>query len=196
MNVTGGCRVSARGFTLIEMLVVVFIIGLIAAVGALNIHVSEKRAIQEEAERLARLIKLAGEEAIIASEDRALAFYEDRYEFQVLDAQGRWVTLEDDRIFRPRPFREQFVFDLEIEGESLTLVKLEEVELDRVDLALDDPSEETEEQEPEPARVLLLSSGEMTPFALIVGHEESRTEYEVTGTITGRVEVKRLGEES
>lgn len=75
----------AAGFTLLELLVVVFIIGIMATMFTLAVGVAggTDRELRREAERLQSLIALAMEDAEFKSRELGLRLYPGRYEFSV-----------------------------------------------------------------------------------------------------------------
>lgn len=120
----------AGGFTLLELLVVVFIIGIMAAMFTLSVGVAggTDRELRREAERIETLIALAIEDASFQSRELGLRLYPQRYEFSVLDRgnvfddlDDKWVPLEDD-VLGARELPPVFGLELEIEGR---MVKLE-----------------------------------------------------------------------
>lgn len=88
---------NSRGFTLMELLVVLLIIGLI--VGFASITFSDNRAaeLEREAKRLGAVLTLVGEEAVVKSREIGVRFDADGYRFLVQDAEQNWVAVEDDR---------------------------------------------------------------------------------------------------
>ena len=60
---------KARGFSLIEILVVVVIVGVTAAVVALSVRGSGEREVENAAQRARALVRLACERAIIGGRD-------------------------------------------------------------------------------------------------------------------------------
>lgn len=97
-----GVRGRAAGFTLLELLVVVFIIGIMATMFTLAVGVAggTDRELRREAERLQSLIGLAMEDAEFKSRELGLRLYPGRYEFSVRElvddpAQGQEALLVD-----------------------------------------------------------------------------------------------------
>lgn len=88
------------GFTLLELLVVITIMGLAAAAVALSVPGGDGRRLQEEAARLGALFRIAQDEARISG--RTLVWEADLngYRFRPLDAEaaGNW----NDEVLRPR----------------------------------------------------------------------------------------------
>lgn len=89
-----------RGFTLIEILVVIAILGVAAAAVALSVSTTDARLLQEETARLGALFRIAQNEARVSG--RALVWEADRdgYRFRALDAEAArdW----NDEILRAR----------------------------------------------------------------------------------------------
>lgn len=87
-----------HGFTLFELLIVLVILGLLAGLAVLSVGGSASRQMEEEAQRLVELARLARDEALLTGQVRALGFSRDGYAFlqQVLLDEERltWVPLE------------------------------------------------------------------------------------------------------
>lgn len=77
-----------RGFTLLEILVVIAILGVAAAAVAFSISTNDARLLQEETARLAALFRIAQNEARVSG--RALVWEADRegYRFRPLDSEA------------------------------------------------------------------------------------------------------------
>jgi general secretion pathway protein H len=158
----------SRGFTLLEVLVVVIIIGIVISFAVLSIN-SDDKTLEEEARRLQALINLAGQEAVLQSRELALEFTDDGYDFLVFDGE-KWQPLADDEILRPRTLPGELVVEYEAEGERLTL--------------------QSTNDEKTPPRIYFLSSGEMTPFHLTVRRRGESDGYQLTGTTRGKTELR------
>jgi general secretion pathway protein H len=97
-------RRAARGFTLVELMVVMVIIGITLGLVSLNAIPSPQQHLQNEAQRLALLLQLARDEAIVRN--RLVAFEADgeHYRFLVRN-ETRWDPLAGDDLLRERPFK-------------------------------------------------------------------------------------------
>ena len=97
-------RRRARGFTLVELMVVMVIIGITLGMVSLNAIPSPQQHLQNEAQRLALLLQLARDEAIVRN--RLVAFEADgeHYRFLVRN-ETRWDPLTGDDLLRERPFK-------------------------------------------------------------------------------------------
>ncbi|NIR58909.1 MAG: type II secretion system minor pseudopilin GspH [Gammaproteobacteria bacterium] len=145
---------------------VLVIIGVIVAFAQLSVGTHDAgRTAQREAERLAALLRLAQEEAVLSGRELGVAFGREGYRFMRLE-DGEWVALEDDRLLRPRRFAARLELELQVAGVPAAL-------------------HAGEEQAPQ---VQMLSSGELTPFSLRVGGGDAQG-YRVRGRFDGAVAV-------
>jgi general secretion pathway protein H len=93
-----------RGFTLIELLVVMVIVGISLGVVSISALPSGHQVLQTEAKRIALLLQLARDEAILRN--RAIAFEVDsvRYRFLIRE-ENTWQLLTKDDVLREREFK-------------------------------------------------------------------------------------------
>jgi len=167
---SASARRSAAGFTLLELLTVILIIGIIVSFAGLSVGVHGSRVVQDEAERLQGLIRIAGEEAILQGQELAVEFERQRYRFLILAPNGTWVPLENDNALRERSLPEALHTRLTVEG---------------AEVRYDDPKNFP--------RVFILSSGELTPFVLTLNLEgEEEETYRLEGQINGKLELSRV----
>ena len=97
---------GARGFTLIELLVVIVIVGITLGVAAFNALPSERQALQNEAQRIALLLQLAREEAIVRNRPIAFEAEPERYRFLVRDDNSWKIIVQgQDDLLRERAFQ-------------------------------------------------------------------------------------------
>ena len=183
-SVTGICRdtvarVTQRGFSLLELLVVVAIIGLL--VGAVTLSMStlgNDRQISEETVRLRGMLNLLHEEALMQSRDYGVMFTETGYRFYVFDYQQlAWVEPQDDRLLEQHALRAQLTMALLLDGREVPL----------------EDSFDTEVVEnPEP-HIMLLASGEVTPFTLEMSRDGIDGRFELTAELDGTLTVVEDG---
>ncbi|MCP1673035.1 general secretion pathway protein H [Natronocella acetinitrilica] len=163
----------SRGFTLIELLVVLLIIGIMVSVAILSVSFSRDDTLEREARRLQAVMELAAERALIEARELGLILEPDGYRFtELVDGQWIGITAAERREFNPREFPPQLRLQLELDG-----------------LPGDREPGASEDDRPS---ILMLSSGEMTPFRLLlseVGGEQER--YRLRGNLIGRLELER-----
>jgi general secretion pathway protein H len=97
------CR-RARGFTLLELLIVLVIVGITLGAVAFNAMPSERQVLQNEAQRIALLFQLARDEAIVRNRPIAFEAEAERYRFLLRDG-NTWQALSDDTQLREREFQ-------------------------------------------------------------------------------------------
>ena len=95
---------AMRGFTLVELMVVLAIIGITLGMVSLNAMPSARQNLQGEASRIALLLQLARDEAIVRN--RLVAFEADgeTYRFLVRN-EGTWDPVTKDDLLRERAFK-------------------------------------------------------------------------------------------
>lgn len=123
-----------------------------------------------EARRLDRTLRFALEEAEIKGVLIGFRHLQDRYEFLVMGQDGKWEPYPGGP-FRPQPFARPLGMQLRVE--------------DRVVPPAQDKEGEDEASEPKP-QILLLPSGEVTAFHLVVGADGSNTRYTVEADALGK----------
>lgn len=95
---------TSAGFTLVELLVVLVIIGITLGLASLNAIPSPRQDLQQEAQRIALLLQLARDEAIVRNRQVAFEANAERYRFVVRNETG-WEPVTRDDLLRERSFR-------------------------------------------------------------------------------------------
>ena len=100
MTSAAGSRQS--GFTLIELLAVLLIVGLLLSLSTIVLPTqSPAKAGRTEIDRLAALLKLAIQDAVLKSRRTGIAIRKHEYRFVAQNPQQQWEPLKD-KLFAPR----------------------------------------------------------------------------------------------
>jgi general secretion pathway protein H len=190
---------SSRGehaFTLIEILVVIVIVGVISAVALLSFGIlGDDRNLQREARRLGSLIELANDEATMQGRDYGLEIMQSGYRFIEHDPLlEQWNEIIGDETLRPRQLEEQMEFELFIEDRRVLL----EEEAAETEDDEDDDEDQTNRNlvDDYTPHVLILSSGDITPFELRIVRQPDRAEITMTMSLLGEFEIQANDQQS
>ena len=162
-----------RGFTLLEVLVVVVIIGVMASLAVLSIgsrSVDDRLAV--EARRLQELLTLAADEAVLQGVELGFVQTPDGYEFLILK-DGSWTPLEEAGPLRARALGEPFYLRLQVDGRPVGPVRTDDAKV---------------ELKPQ---IVLLSSGDATEFTLDLKAQQYDPFYRLSGDVLGRMTLDR-----
>ncbi len=192
MNPSALARSSREsGFTLIEVLVVLVIIAIISAFAILGLgNLDDDRELQNEARRLTALIEMASDEATLQGRDFGLELSQRGYRFVEYDPlTEQWFEVTGDDLMRPRTLAEDTEFDLFLEDRRVEL-RLEAAETKRSDD--DDDRALSNDYSPQ---VLVLSSGDITPFVLEIFRSTDRASVQLSASPTGELKVGKSEDE-
>ncbi len=160
----------SSGFTLLELMVVLVLVGIIFSFAMLSLGGDDLAELTEqETRRLATLLGLVSDEAVLRGEEMAVHFTETGYEFLVLSGD-QWQAPADDRLLQARSLPADIEIRLEVSGDSPGLTESGD-----------------EDGETLTPQVYILSSGEMTPFSATLQSPQSDTRYHLTASLLGEV---------
>jgi type II secretion system protein H len=160
---------KVRGFTLVEIIVVVFIVAImgLAAVMTLGGGTTSERA-RDSASQLKSLLSAAEQEAILTQRQIGIVFHEKSYSFAQFDStKQNWQPLDKDRVLGSE-------HKLPRDVELLVTVEGREV--------MPTASMQTKPQ------LIVTSQGNQTPFAVGISHKGA-LQYWLVGHSSGTVEI-------
>jgi len=171
-------RHALKGFTLIEVMLVLLLMGIAAGYVVFNAFgASKSDLLKSQAQRLQVIVDMASDFAVLNQQQLGIRVEQEdnAYFFVYLDEDNEWQRLEGEKIYDtytlPEPFTftlnlddlpwdtEDRLFDRDIFDENLS------VSSDGVDIGND------EEKRLPPPQILIMSSGDITPFTLTFNYE-------------------------
>jgi general secretion pathway protein H len=138
-------RPGARGYTLIEILAVLVIVGIVIALARVQYARSPAQTLEDEARRLALVLELARDEAMTRGCTLAWTARSDAHQLDC--RRGQTAAVADDGLYAQRPWASS--------------VALERVAIAGVPVARDSP-------------LLFTPSGINAPFELVLAMEGNR----------------------
>lgn len=173
----------SAGFSLIEILVVIVIIGIVLSIAILSVSlVGGDKAIREEAQRMMALLEVARDESMLQGREFGLELMIGGYRFVELDPiSGQWNEIIGDDTLRQRELPEELEIQLYIEDRPVIL-KPTPAKTDR------DEKEMARGLERYAPHVLIYSSGDLTPFELHFVRDVDDSVVAIEGDIMGMVD--------
>lgn len=170
------------GFTLLELLVVLVVVGIMVSVAMLSFGVlGSDRQSEDESRRFWTVLQQAREEAELQVEDIGIYVSTDAYEYLRFNSRkNEWEPIEYDELFAQRALPEGLRFRMRLESREVIL---------KPDLPARGDKDENKKY---PPHVMVLSSGEVMPFELEIEREGQPALWRVTALANNdlRVEVR------
>lgn len=178
-------RPGSRGFTLIEVLVVVVIVGVISSVVLLSAGlIGTDRELQKDTRRMSSLIELAADEAVLQGRDLGLEILRNGYRFVEFDPYlDQWHEVAGDELLRPRELADDHRFELYIEDRAVTLNET------AAETAVDEDRQASPNTANYAPHVLIMSSGQLTPADLLIVRDRDRSSMQLTIDAAGEIKV-------
>lgn len=164
---------SQTGFTLLELLIVAFIIAMLAGAAVLSVGVlGSDQELKHEAQRIKSVVELLQEEALMQGRDYGIQVSDSGYEFLIFDYDTYlWTDPGDQEILKPYQLNEKIGMELNLDGR---------------DVVLEPRDDDIEEPQPQ---IMVLSGGEITPFEIRFYRDLTGGRFIVTGEISGKLEL-------
>ena len=180
---TARSQSRTSGFTLIEILVVIVIIGVVLSIAIMSLSlIGGDKAIREEARRIMALIEVAQDESMLQGREYGIEFMIGSYRFVELDPlSDQWTEIIGDDTLRSRDLPPELEVRLYLEDRPVILKP---------------NAANTERSEAELARgierytphVLIYSSGDMTPFEVHFVRAVDDATVAIRSDLTGMLE--------
>jgi general secretion pathway protein H len=164
-----------KGFTLVEILVVVVIMAIVISIAILAVGTTGRDTqLDEESRRIEGLVGLLHERALLEGRDFGLRIEPTAYEFVVYDARrDRWMTLDQEHEFRHRDLPKGVSFQLQLDSQTVVIKPL-------------DRTLSSNTAPPAP-QLAIAASGEGTPFRLTLLRDGTASKASVDGDALGKI---------
>ncbi|HEY6455705.1 MAG TPA: type II secretion system minor pseudopilin GspH [Steroidobacteraceae bacterium] len=168
------------GFTLVEILVVVVIIGIVTVGAMLSLSFTgPDRELHTEADRLADLMNYAQEQGELQTRELGLYCTDHSYQFLVFDARRNlWVPIDDDDALRARTLPDALKLQLDVEGREVVLAS-----------PADEQKKKIAPQDLQP-HVMIFSNGDLTSFRVTLEREDTDQTVTLVPDHQGKITVK------
>ncbi len=175
-----------RGFTLLEVMLVLLLMGLAAGYVMFNAFgASKSDLLKSQAQRMQVLVDMASDYAVLNQQQLGIRIEEERseYYFVYLDEDDEWQRIEGEKMYGTHPLPAFFTLTLNLDDlpwdveDRLFDRSLFDENLSVSDAGVDIGNEE--DKKLPPPQILIMSSGEITPFTLSFNYEGDDSEAPV-----------------
>lgn len=165
-----------QGFTLIEILVVIFIISIVTSVALLTIGRNDRKQVESFANELTQLVSFAEEQAVLRSNVLGLSFDKNYLQFSQLQMsknsmQQTWQPFTD-KVLGKRSLPDGVTVNVQIGN--------------------DKAPQDGDEDKPKNPQIIISSNGDVTPFSIYIGEQGKQPLYVISGDTDGNVTTKEL----
>lgn len=173
-------RGRTHGFTLIEILVAVLIIGIVMSVAVLSLSLAgDDREVKKESRRLTSLIEVAQTDAMMQGREFGIEFMSSAYRFVEFDAENnRWVEPLGDDSLKLWQLPDDYEVTLYVDDAGILL------DPEPKALSSDDRQPQAEYQ----PHLFVFSSGDSTPFQLLITRRTDGVSAAIEGDFLGNLD--------
>lgn len=174
-------RRQVAGFTLLEILVVVVILGIIISVATLSSGVlGRDRQVEDQTRRFWAVLQQAREESELQGLDTGVFVSAQGYEFlHFIPRLSHWIPIENDKLFAPRQLPEGLRYRMWLESREIILKP------DAVD------RQEKDAEKKWPPQIMVLSSGDIMPFELRIERDGAEALWRVVALPDNDLRIER-----
>lgn len=164
-----------KGFTLVEILVVVVIMAIVISIAVLSIGVTGRDSqLDQESRRIVGLMGLLHDRALLEGRDFGLLVEPHSYEFYAYDNfREQWRPFGENSEFRRRELPKGMSFELSLDSRQVVL-KPPDPNLASPDTAAAAP------------QVAIAASGDGTPFRLTLERDSTKAKAVINGDALGK----------
>lgn len=149
------------GFTLIEIMLVLVLLSMSSVAVIVNLPESKDEQLEEQASRFYQLVQLLNEDALLNGMDYGIYFNQERQEYRFMQLMiDGWQPIEQSRFFTEVKLEDSIEFEMTLGGSAWA----DDDRLFEPGSLFDEEMFVDEEKKPLPPQVMVLSSGEVTPF--------------------------------
>ncbi|CAG21748.1 type II secretion system minor pseudopilin GspH [Photobacterium profundum] len=182
----------AAGFTLIEMMLVLVLLATSAVAVIISLPESKDDKVKDEAARFYQLVQLLGEDALLNGVDYGIRIELHRYQFLEL-TRNDWQPIKESKFFTEVDVGEDINLRVEIGGYSWQ----DKDRLFKPGSLFDEDmfAEQTDKNKIKPPQVVVMASGEYTPFTLDFEVDGQNQFWHVQADELGQLFLLHPGEE-
>lgn len=171
-----------KGFTLIEVMVVIVLIGLMASVVQFSFGGNEpEKLLEKESQRFSAIFNMAAEYSMLNNVELGLVIDTEDNTYQFLGFDGeKWVPASGNKLLEPHALPEEMELVLELDDLPLDEPALINVLREEEESDLSFSGSELEEEKKLLPQVYILSGGDLTPFTLRFKFTETYDAYIAT----------------
>lgn len=216
LSTVPGARRGA-GFTLLEILIVIVIIGVIVSMATLSVNVLGRDSqVEDQAKRFWAVLQQAKEEAEIQSMTIGIYVSAEAYEFLRFDPrQNLWIPISDDKLYATRRLPEELRFRLWMDSREVVLKpdlpkrtdddeddkkkeisEEEKKEADLPELLRTIDRDKPPKTQKDPPQLVILSNGDAMPFELQIERDRQPAAWRLQAQADNDLRVERRDEKN